>query len=120
MGKPLKFLLDQIRAFREMTTRDGGLLPFSTAARIMGLSKQRVNALVAEGTFKPVEFAGKKWLTADQIEEFIKLNREPGRPWNKPSIKETWKMSYEGAQEQAGVKAEANETTAPKRRAATG
>ena len=100
MKQRLKFFLDQIRAFREMTSRDGGLLPFATAAKLLGVSKQRVNELVTEGTFKPVEFAGKKWLSANQIEEFIKLKREPGRPWNKPSVKEMWKMSREGAKEQ--------------------
>ena len=104
MKQRLKFFLDQIRAFREMTSRDGGLLPFATAAKLLGVSKQRVNELVAEGTFKPVEFAGKKWLSANQIEEFIKLKREPGRPWNKPSVKEMWKISRDGAQDQVKEK----------------
>lgn len=100
MSKPFKLLLDMIRGFRELNSRDGGLLPFSVAAKLMGISKQRVNQLVAEGTLKPVEFAGKKWLSGNQIEEFIKLKREPGRPWNKPSAKELWKMSREGAEDQ--------------------
>ena len=104
MKKELKHLLEIIRGFREWGTRDGGLMPFATAAKLLGVSKQRVNDLVAEGTFKPVEFAGKKWLTANQIEEFIKLKREPGRPWHKPSIKEMWKMSREGAKDQAKEK----------------
>jgi len=104
MKQRLKFFLDQIRAFREMTSRDGGLLPFATAAKLLGVSKQRVNELVTEGTFKPVEFAGKKWLSANQIEEFIKLKREPGRPWNKPSVKEMWKISRDGAQDQVKEK----------------
>jgi hypothetical protein len=119
MGKPIKKLLDLIRLLREMNSREGGLLPYATAAKMMGLSKQRVNALVAEGTFKPVEFAGKKWLTANQIEEFIKLNREPGRPWNKPSVKEMWKMSHEGAKDQMQPEPEETEAAAPKRGAAT-
>ncbi len=119
MGKPIKFLLDQIRAFREMATRDGGLLPFATAASMLGISKQRVNALVAEGTFKPVEFAGKKWLTANQVEAFIKLNREPGRPWNKPSTKELWKMSYDGAKDQVNSKREMKDAGVSKGRQAT-
>jgi hypothetical protein len=104
MSKKLKLLLEMIRNFRELNNRDGGLVPFSMAARLMGVSKQRVNALVAEGTFKPVEVAGKKWLSANQIEEFIKLKREPGRPWKKPSAKELWKMSHESAREQVEEK----------------
>ena len=114
MGRPIKRLLELFHKLREINSRDGGLLPYATAAKIMGLSKQRVNALVAEGTFKPVEFAGKKWLTANQTEEFIKLNREPGRPWNKPSTKELWKISYEGAKEQADSKPEENEAAKTK------
>ena len=97
--KHLKSLLEMIRGFREISNRDGGLMPFATAAKLLGVSKQRVNDLVTEGTFKPVEFAGKKWLSANQIEEFINLKREPGRPWHKPSVKEMWKMSREGAKE---------------------
>lgn len=93
-----------IVGFREMSTREGGLMPFATAAKFLGVSKQRVNELVAEGTLKPVEFAGKKWLTANQIEEFIKLNREAGRPWHKPSVKEMWKMSREGGRDQVKEK----------------
>ena len=102
--KHLAHLLEMIGGFREKCTQDGGLMPFATAAKFLGVSKQRVNDLVAEGTLKPVEFAGKKWLSANQIEEFIKLKREPGRPWNKPSVKEQWKMSREGAREQVKEK----------------
>jgi hypothetical protein len=119
MGKPLKSLLALIRNLREINSREGGLLPFSMAAKLMGLSKQRVNALVAEGTLKPVEFAGKKWLTANQIEEFIKLKREPGRPWNKPSTKELWKMSHQGALDQLAGKREEKAATQPRGRTAS-
>ncbi|MGO8839094.1 MAG: hypothetical protein ACLQAH_17190 [Limisphaerales bacterium] len=99
MGKHLKQLLNVIQVLRGINEREGGLLPFSMAAKLMGISKQRVDALVAEGTLKPTPFAGKKWLSVNQIEEFVKLTREPGRPWNKPSAKELWKMSREGSAE---------------------
>ena len=70
------------------------------AAELMGVSKQRVHELVKEGTFVPVEACGKKWLSANQVEGFIKLHRAAGRPWNKPSTKELWKMSLKGSKEQ--------------------
>ena len=102
--KHVKNLLQMIVGFREMTSREGGLMPFATAAKFLGVSRQRVNELVAEGTLKPVEFAGRKWLSANQIEEFIKLDREAGRPWHKPSVKEMWKMSREGGRDQVKEK----------------
>ena len=71
------------------------------AANLIGVSKQRVHELIKEGTFVPVEACGKKWLSANQVEAFIKLNREAGRPWHKPSAKELWKMSLKGSKEQA-------------------
>ncbi len=96
----LRGVLRFLRDYRKTLKQEGGLLPFVTAASLMGVSKQRVNELIKEGTLVPVEACGKKWLSANQVEEFIKLHREPGRPWNKPSAKELWKMSREGGKEQ--------------------
>jgi hypothetical protein len=96
----LKGVFRFLRDYRKTLSREGGLLPFATAAVLMGVSKQRVNELIKEGTLVPVEACGKKWLSAKQVEEFIKLHREPGRPWHKPSVKEMWKMSREGGKDQ--------------------
>ena len=96
----LKGLFRFLQEYRKTFNSEGGLLPIATAARLMGLSKQRVHELIKEGTLVPVEACEKKWLSANQVEDFIKLEREAGRPWHKPSVKELWKMSRAGSKDQ--------------------
>ena len=96
----LKGVIQFLREYRKTLNREGGLLPMTTAAALLGVSKQRVHELIREGTLTPVEACGKKWLSANQVEEFLKLHREPGRPWKKPSVKEMWRMSRDGGKDQ--------------------
>ena len=102
-SKPKKSLVSVLRflnEYRKTLKQEGGLLPFTMAADLIGVSKQRVHELIKEGTFVPVEACGKKWLSANQVEAFIKLHRAAGRPWHKPSTKELWKMSLKAGKEQ--------------------
>ncbi|MGA2544777.1 MAG: hypothetical protein ABSG78_24775 [Verrucomicrobiota bacterium] len=78
--KVKKGILDVFRNLRAITSREGGLLPFASAATVLGVSKQRVNDLVKEGTLHPIDLLGKKWLSANELESFVKLQRQAGRP----------------------------------------
>ena len=85
-----KVVLDVFRDLRAITSREGGLLPFGSAATLLGVSKQRVHSLVREGTLQPIYLLGKRWLSANQLESFVKLERQTGRRAKEPSIKEQW------------------------------
>jgi hypothetical protein len=93
--KVRKSILDTLREFQDISSREHGLVPLAVAATILGLSRQRVHDLVKEGTLVPIEAYGKKWLSGDQLKSFVQLKREPGRPWKEPSLKELWKASFE-------------------------
>jgi hypothetical protein len=99
--KVKKGVLDVFRNLRAITSREGGLLPFASAATVLGVSKQRVHDLVNEGTLHPIDLLGKKWLSANELESFVKLERQSGRPWNEPSIKEQWRAAFDGAKDPA-------------------
>ena len=103
--KVKKGVIDSLREFRATSAQEGGLLPFAAAAGVLGVSKQRVHDLVNEGTLRAIEQFGKNWLSANELESFVKLQRQSGRPWREPSIKEQWRAAMEGAKEQmAGYK----------------
>jgi hypothetical protein len=89
--KVKKGLLAKLEYFKKLQQETGGLVPYASAALLMEVSKQRVDELVKEGTLTPYEALGKKWLSAKQIADFVVLNREPGRPWKQPSVKELWR-----------------------------
>ena len=98
--KVKKGILDVFRNLRAITSREGGLLPFASAATVLGVSKQRVHDLVKEGTLHPIDLLGKRWLSANELESFVKLQRQAGRPWKEPSIKEQWVAAFAGAKDQ--------------------
>ena len=70
--KVKKGILDVFRNLRAITSREGGLLPFASAATVLGVSKQRVHDLVKEGTLHPIDLLGKRWLSANELESFVK------------------------------------------------
>lgn len=97
--KVKKGILDVFRNLRAITSREGGLLPYATAASVLGVSKQRVHDLVKEGTLHPIDLLGKKWLSANELESFVKIERQAGRPWKAPSIKDQWRAAFDGAKD---------------------
>lgn len=58
-------------------------MPQAQAARILGLSKQRVNVLVAEGRLMEHDFFGKNFISCGDLSAFKKLARPAGRPTTK-------------------------------------
>lgn len=73
----------ELREFQRASKYAGGLVPQAQAARILGLSKQRVNVLVAEGRLMEHDFFGKNFISCADISAFKKLVRPAGRPTKK-------------------------------------
>ena len=99
--KKLRLLsfLDDWREFSRISKLQGGLVPQSVVATILGVSRQRVHQLIEEGTFSHWDFYGKKWLSQEDVVSFAKLNRKTGENQFKPSAKELWKASQEHGKE---------------------
>jgi len=93
--------MEPLCEFREASIREGGLLPFATTASIIGVSRQRVQELVNERTFVPFDAYGKRWLSANQIIQFIQLQRKVGRPRKDSSNKEIFKTVIKSQRKQA-------------------
>jgi hypothetical protein len=92
-------VFEDIREFARLTKLHGGLVPQSTVATILGVSRQRVHQLVQEGTFNHWTFYGMKWLSQQEVASFAKLNRQQGENQYRPSTKQMWKESQEMGKE---------------------
>lgn len=70
----------EFRRYQQVARFSGGLLPQATAATVLGLSKQRINDLVADGRLREHEFFGKNFIACSDIEAFKRKDRRHGRP----------------------------------------
>lgn len=98
-AKGIMGLIETTREFRRISKLHNGLVPQSTVATILGVSRQRVHQLVTEGTLSHWNFYGMKWLSQDEVVAFAKLNRKAGENQHKPSAKQMWKDSQEVGKE---------------------
>ena len=71
---------EEFARFQMVAKHVGGLVPQAQAARILGLSKQRINDLVAGGRLREHDFFGKNFIACSDIEKFQGLKRPSGRP----------------------------------------
>jgi len=99
LSKAIRGIVDDTREFSRLVKLCGGLVPMSTVATILGVSRQRVHQLVEEGTFRHWTFYGMKWLSQNEVVSFAKLNRRAGENQYKPSAKQMWKDSREAGKE---------------------
>jgi hypothetical protein len=97
LPKAVRTVWDEVRDMAKIQQDHGQLVPIGLAAKLLGLSSARVGQLADEGTFRTWDFFGKRYVAVIDLESFIKLERKTGRPWNEPSVKELWKLSYDYA-----------------------
>ena len=71
--------LDEFMKMRELSKIEGGLTPVFFAKIALGLSKQRVYQLIEEGRLPCYEIMGKKMVSCNAIEAFLRLERPSGR-----------------------------------------
>jgi hypothetical protein len=73
-------IADEFYRFQQVSRFVGGLVPQAQAALILGLSKQRVNDLVAGGRLREHDFFGKNFIACSDIAKFQRKERRSGRP----------------------------------------
>jgi hypothetical protein len=73
-------IADEFGRFQRVSTFVGGLMPQAQAALVLGLSKQRVNNLVAKGRLREHDFFGKNFVACSDIAKFQAEKRRSGRP----------------------------------------
>ena len=95
----LRGILADMREFKRLAKLQGGLVPQSAAATALGISRQRIHQLVAEGTLSHWTFYGMKWLSENEVVSFAKLHRGEGENQYRPSAKQMWKAAREGGKE---------------------
>ena len=65
----------------EVVEKEGALVSKSIAAKILGVSNQRVGDFVREGRLRAVDFGGHEMLVLAEVKDFSRVPRKPGRPW---------------------------------------
>lgn len=64
----------------EISETEGNLIPLMLGAKCLGISRTRVDQLVADGRLKRVDIDGHVFLTENSIVECAKVERKEGRP----------------------------------------
>jgi len=76
----LRTAWDSMRDFRAKQEEVGPLLPFGIAAKLLSVSKQRIEQLVAAGVLEGYVFDGHRMVTLVSIEARARAQRQVGRP----------------------------------------
>lgn len=87
-------ILEEMRAAVEA---HGVLVPCVLAAKIGGVSRQRVHELSEEGKLKRVEFDGHVYVTEASVVEWLKSERKSGRPVGFVKLNGAWQVAREYA-----------------------
>ncbi len=76
---------DIFQDIRKIAAEKGMLVPQTFAAKVLGISSQRVWVLVDDGKLESVEFNGTRFITEKSLIEFAQLERKAGRPPKLPT-----------------------------------
>jgi hypothetical protein len=89
---------DTFQQLSQISKEKGMLMPQTFAAKVLDISKQRVNDLVKNGTLETFDVNGFPFVTEDSVVNYAKTERRSGRPINVPTTsKECWKRAVETA-----------------------
>jgi len=89
-----------LQRMKAISATEGDLVPLMMGAKLLGLSRSRVDDLVRDGRLKRVDIDGHVFLTENSIVECAKIERKRGRPLKIPTTKsEMWKASMDYARE---------------------
>ncbi len=67
----------EVRRFRDLSAKHGGLTTPWFAKTLLGVSRQRVYQLMDTGHLPSFELLGKKFIACDQLEAFSAVERNP-------------------------------------------
>jgi hypothetical protein len=68
----------ELETFRELSRKHGGLTTPWFAKIALGVSRQRVYALMESGHLPSFELLGKKFIACDELQAFVALDRHSG------------------------------------------
>lgn len=89
-----------LQRMKQISATEGDLVPLMMGAKLLGLSRSRVDDLVRDGRLKRYDIDGHVFLTENSIVECAKVERKHGRPFKVPATtSECWKASMEYARE---------------------
>lgn len=96
---------DLLQRMKAISATEGDLVPLMMGAKLLGLSRSRVDDLVRDGRLKRYDIDGHVFLTENSIVECAKTERKNGRPLKTLSSNvEIFKASMEYAREVTGRK----------------
>jgi len=71
---------DEFDRYQQVCKAEGGLIGQAQAALVVGLSKQRLNALVESRQLRQHKFFNKEYITCKELADFRNRKRRSGRP----------------------------------------
>lgn len=88
---------ERFEAIKKVTDEKGMLLPVVFAAKLLGISQQRVHNIIADGRLEAINLDGHKFIPEESFVAFCKLERKNGRPvkLKAPSFGECLEVSRE-------------------------
>jgi hypothetical protein len=63
-----------------ISEREGMLIPQVLAARLLDMSRQRVNVLASEGRLKVIQVNGQSFVTGNSVRDYAQVEHKSGRP----------------------------------------
>jgi hypothetical protein len=94
----LEALWEHFAELRAITAEKGMLVPSGLAAKILGVSRQRVFDLIQSGRLEVVEVNGHNFVPESSVIAYARSERKAGRPVKLPETKrEAWRVSREFA-----------------------
>lgn len=85
---------ERLAELRQVSAQHGQLVPPRLAAKLLGVSSQRIDQLVQAGKLMRVDVDGHPLLTENSIIALAKTERKAGRPFKLPTgIKESWQVA---------------------------
>jgi hypothetical protein len=77
---PVLKLWDMVKQMTDATSRDGMLIPLNMTAKLLSLSRTRIDQLVADGRLRRVTIDSHAFITENSLKEFASSERKHGRP----------------------------------------
>jgi len=91
-------LWEHLREMKALQERKGILVAPFMAAELLGVSKQRVAELIADGRLERVEWRGRVFITETDLLAYAQSERKAGRPCGPKNLADCVKLSLKGAQ----------------------
>lgn len=69
--KVMRNTMSELKRFKDLASKEGGLLIPAQAAAMIGISPQAMERKMKDGSIRHFVVAGKVWVSANQIEEMM-------------------------------------------------